>query len=140
MISMLIVPGTGSRTECGAGTIAWGRHDGVGHPTEQGSNSFFDDSHEGQCPQFTSLIYSAVNRFSFVIPTSGLDGVAAYSDKSEDTGFIGTIFANSSCRYKITMKKFIRQGEIEIELQKRTGEKKLQKIVEDINKIAATHQ
>lgn len=43
-----------------------------GFPHSAARTVVFDDPNEGLRPQFTSLIYSAVNRFVFVIPMSGL--------------------------------------------------------------------
>jgi len=139
LISVLIVMGAGPSQSAERGLPTTGEMvEQIIQPSRV-RTVFFADQHKGECPQFTSLIYSAVNRFVFVIPMSGLGLVhaAAYPNRSADTGVVEIIFENSSCRYKMIMKKFIRKDGIEIELLPRNAGKKFSEIMAEFNKRMA---
>jgi hypothetical protein len=104
-----------------------------GFPNSAARTVVFDDPHEGLCPQFTSLIYSAVNRFVFVIPMSGLSLSHAAISRS---GYREIIFGTSSCRYRITIRKFLRKDGMEVEITKdeQKVEQEIKQLTESIKK------
>jgi hypothetical protein len=102
-----------------------------GFPHSAARTVVFDDRHERLSLQFTSLIYSAVNRFVFVIPMSGLSLSHAAASPN---GYREIVFATSSCRYRVAIRKFLRKDGMEVEITKdeRKVEQEMGQLTESI--------